>query len=430
MPSKPPTPTAHTAPALWPRRHVLAAATAALGGLALGPWARPAHAAQTSNALVFPRDLGSHNDFDIEWWYLTGYLNVPNSDTPLGVQVTFFRKRIASAAALTQQLAAKHLVFAHAAIAVPPAMKGYTAQLRHSQRTARWNGADTPPADAGASVGASVGTPVGAAAYPRAWASARTMDVGIVNTEGAWRMRALDAETFEAQVHSGAPPSDQLPATAAPYNAQDFALQLRATATQAPILQGKQGLSQKGPNPHESSWYTTHAQLALNATVTIDGQRHTLTGRGWLDHEWSHGFMPSGANGWDWVGFNFDDGSALTAFQLRGAQSTVIWAGGSWRDASGHTDSLSPSDVQFIAQTSWQSPRTGTPYPVQWQLRTPQGLFGIRPVMPDQELDSRQSTGTVYWEGLCALHRLDTPDQPRVAWGYLEMTGYGQAIEL
>jgi predicted secreted hydrolase len=67
---------------------------------------------------------------------------------------------------------------------------------------------------------------------------------------------------------------------------------------------------------------------------------------------------------------------------------------------------------------------------VQWQLRTPQGLFGIRPVMPDQELDSRQSTGTVYWEGLCALHRLDTPDQPRVAWGYLEMTGYGQAIEL
>jgi predicted secreted hydrolase len=44
-----------------------------------------------------------------------------------------------------------------------------------------------------------------------------------------------------------------------------------------------------------------------------------------------------------------------------------------------------------------------------------------------QELDSRSSTGTVYWEGLSDL--LDAQGQ-RVGRGYLEMTGYAKRIVL
>ena len=47
--------------------------------------------------------------------------------------------------------------------------------------------------------------------------------------------------------------------------------------------------------------------------------------------------------------------------------------------------------------------------------------------MDNQELDSRQSTGAIYWEGLSELfdgkHQL-------LGRGYLEMTGYGSPLRL
>ena len=99
---------------------------------------RPANA----QPLRFPRDLGAHLDADIEWWYLTGYLHEAGAtidDTPHGFQITFFRKRIPSTQALSQQLTAKHLLFAHAALTWSPNVQTSPA-LRHDQRMARWNG--------------------------------------------------------------------------------------------------------------------------------------------------------------------------------------------------------------------------------------------------------------------------------------------------
>jgi hypothetical protein len=50
-----------------------------------------------------------------------------------------------------------------------------------------------------------------------------------------------------------------------------------------------------------------------------------------------------------------------------------------------------------------------------------------QPLMNDQELDSRMSTGAVYWEGASELHRGRVS---RVGRGYLEMTGYVAPIRL
>jgi predicted secreted hydrolase len=64
---------------------------------------------------------------------------------------------------------------------------------------------------------------------------------------------------------------------------------------------------------------------------------------------------------------------------------------------------------------------------VQWQVHTPAGSHRVRALLDTQELDSRQSTGTVYWEGLSEL--LD--DQgARVGLGYLEMTGYAAPLRM
>jgi len=52
--------------------------------------------------------------------------------------------------------------------------------------------------------------------------------------------------------------------------------------------------------------------------------------------------------------------------------------------------------------------------------------FETRPLMNDQELDSRASTGSVYWEGASTLLEGDRP----AGRGYLEMTGYVAPMKL
>ena len=50
----------------------------------------------------------------------------------------------------------------------------------------------------------------------------------------------------------------------------------------------------------------------------------------------------------------------------------------------------------------------------------------LEPLMDDQELDSRASTGTIYWEGA-----VTASERGRAAGrGYLELTGYGKPVRL
>jgi len=136
------------------------------------------------------------------------------------------------------------------------------------------------------------------------------------------------------------------------------------------------------------------------------------------------------AVGWDWIGMNLFDGSALTAFRLRDKSGAALWDGGSFR-RSGRADAgasiFERGDTVFQALRFWKSARTQTSYPVEWLVRTPGGDYRARAVLDDQELDSRSSTGAIYWEGLCELFD-DT--QRRVGRGYLEMTGYAKPLVL
>jgi predicted secreted hydrolase len=79
------------------------------------------------------------------------------------------------------------------------------------------------------------------------------------------------------------------------------------------------------------------------------------------------------------------------------------------------------------AARAWMSPATRTRYPVEWAVDTPAGRFTVRALLDAQELDSRASTGAIYWEGLSEL--LDERGT-RVGLGYLEMTGYAARLAL
>ena len=50
----------------------------------------------------------------------------------------------------------------------------------------------------------------------------------------------------------------------------------------------------------------------------------------------------------------------------------------------------------------------------------------LEPLLDDQELDSRGSVGTVYWEGAVRVRR----GSRTVGRGYLELTGYGAPLRI
>jgi predicted secreted hydrolase len=214
--------------------------------------------------------------------------------------------------------------------------------------------------------------------------------------------------------------SAQLPAT-------DFGLKLQFNETQPVLLQGKQGLSRKGPEEKQASYYYSQPQLATTGSLQVKGQSFEVTGKAWLDHEWSEELLHPSAVGWDWIGMNLIDGSALTAFRLRDKDGNAVWDGGSFRSANNELYTFSRGEVIFKPVRSWKSPLTQTSYPVEWMVRTPADFYTVKAVIDNQELDSRQSTGGIYWEGLSEL--MDSKGQ-RVGWGYLEMTGYAQPLRL
>jgi predicted secreted hydrolase len=342
--------------------------------------------------LQFPPDHGTHNDTRTEWWYLTGHAQDTRGRS-FGFQVTFFRSRVDGTQALTSRLAARQLLFAHAAITDLQGLK-----LWHDQRIARWNG-EAPAARVDGAV----------------FASTEDTDVAL----RGWRLLREADGGYRTRIQGN-----------------EIGIELRASPTQAILLQGDQGFSRKGPQPEQASFYVSHPQLAVSGVLRIGSERFTLQeGRAWLDHEWSEAILHPEAVGWDWVGMNLINGDSLTAFQLRRADGSSLWAGGSYRRAAdqaqviaqGPAARFQPDALSFEPLRQWTSPSTRTRYPVAWRLRTPTGVFTVQALVDAQELDSRASTGTVYWEGLSDL--LNEAGQ-RVGRGYLEMTGYGERLVL
>ncbi len=152
-----------------------------------------------------------------------------------------------------------------------------------------------------------------------------------------------------------------------------------------------------------------------------------MHGRAWLDHEWSETLLHPEAVGWDWIGINLDDGGALTAFQLRRADGSAVWAGGSYRAPGAAVQDFAAAALRFTAGRRWTSPATQASYPVQWRIATPAGTVDVEALLDAQELDSRATTGAIYWEGLSELR---DPGGRRIGLGYLEMTGYAAPLRL
>jgi predicted secreted hydrolase len=323
--------------------------------------------------LEFPADYGSHPDFRTEWWYVTGWLTTAQGES-LGFQITFFRAKPDIATDNPSAFTPRQLLIAHCAISDPK--RG------------------------------------------RLWQDQRIRRAGMGLAEAAVGDTQVFIDGWVLQRRSGA--------YFARIDAEEFSLELKFVETQAMMLNGEQGFSRKGPGTDAASHYYSLPHLRVSGRITRHAEATAVSGEAWLDHEWSSQYLDVQAVGWDWIGINLDDGAALMAFRIRGAQGEPRWAGGTLRSRDGQVHTLKPADVEFQPGAVWTSPRTGIAYPVQWLVRVAGRTLSLKPLLKDQENDTRLSTGAIYWEGAVRAYEGDA----LVGRGYLELTGYGEKLRL
>jgi predicted secreted hydrolase len=336
----------------------------------------PAFAPVTpGRALVFPGDYGAHPGFKTEWWYVTGWLKGADGK-PLGFQVTFFRSATGYGRDNPSAFAPRQLIIGHAALSDPARGK-----LAHDQRAAREGFG---------------------LAYSRVGGTDIRLD--------GWRMLRGADGSYQVSIKS-----------------PELNLELTLAPSQPLLAQGQNGYSRKGKDAANASYYYSEPQLKVSGLAGHGGAAPgKVEGTAWLDHEWSSQALDPDAAGWDWVGANLADGSALMAFQIRAKQGGKLWAHATLRDAQGKVTQFEPGQVSFTPQARWKSPRTGTVYPVATTIVTGGTSWQITPLQQDQELDSRRSTGALYWEGAVTISRDGAP----VGHGYLELVGYDRPMTL
>lgn len=348
----------------------LAAGVLALAAAAAEPPYAPVTA---DHALNFPDDFGSHPQFRMEWWYVTGWLRTEGGEA-LGFQVTFFRTRPDIDASNPSAFTPQQLLIAHCALSDPK-----RGRLWQDQRIRR----------------AGMGLAGAATGDTQVW-----MD--------RWSLKRT-AAAYLAKIE-----------------ADDFSLDLQLIPTQAILVNGHAGVSQKGPAPQQASYYYSLPHVQVTGSIARERRVDRVSGEAWFDHEWSSEYLDSQSTGWDWVGINLDDGAALMAFRIRGLNGEVRWAGGTLRSRAGQVEVLERKDIAFVPSREWRSLRTGISYPVQWRVHAGSRDIDLVPLLDDQENDTRLSTGAIYWEGAVQALEQGRP----VGRGYLELTGYGGRLQL
>ena len=326
----------------------------------------------------FPRDHGSHPEYRIEWWYITGHLR-DDEARRFGFQATFFRYALnTNATAEGTAFGTNQMYMAHMALTDVEGKR-----FLHEERLNRegWD------------------------------ASARTDDLDLKN--GNWSLRRTEGETMV--LSAGIQTEAQL--------------RLALEPAQPLVVFGKDGLSRKGADPSACSWYLTFPRLRVSGELEYNGRAIAVTGEAWMDHEISSSQLGREQVGWDWLSVRLDDGSAMMVYILRDAEgqpdphSTLAWV-----DAAGRLHHMDPSQFSWSSNGDWTSPETGITYPIDVRLQgtRPDGTpfdFEVRPLLRPQELDGRLG-GIAYWEGACDVR--DTTG--RVGEGYMELTGYQDSL--
>jgi predicted secreted hydrolase len=334
----------------------------------------------------FPRDHFSHPDYQTEWWYYTGNLHAADGHR-YGFELTFFRQgaQLSRAADKSEDDAWRpdQLYLAHLALSD---LDGH--MFYHSERLNR-----AGPGLAGAAL-----------SDARYW-------------NGNWEVRWTALATGKQHLSAVG---------------DRFVLQLDLEPEKPAIVHGRAGVSRKGPLPGQTSHYISFTRLAAAGRLQQKGVFVEVNGTAWMDHEFFTEPPDSDLAGWDWFAIQLKNNEELMLYRLLNKSGQVSrFSSGTYIDSEGRGHFLRAEDFSLKPGKTWQSPHSQAQYPIQWQIHVPSLQLDLieRTELDDQELWSSGSSSPSYWEGAVSYNGT-LRGNPISGVGYLEMTGYREAIQL
>jgi predicted secreted hydrolase len=334
---------------------------AAQGFAGLGEEATGFAAVVPGKAIAFPRDLGAHSDYRIEWWYVTANLEDAQGKR-YGVQWTLFRQALAPGAE-QDGFANQQVWMGHAALT---SAEGH----RFAEKLGRGG--------------------IGQAGVVAEPFSAWIDDWSFSSVEGA---KGLSATALSAK-------------------GDDFAYALSLKTSRAPVLQGEQGYSRKSERG-QASYYYSQPFFGVTGALTIDGREIAVTGKAWMDREWSSQPLAADQKGWDWFSLHLPGGEKLMLFQLRD-DTGGAFRSGSWIGSDGAVTPLATDDIVFTPRDRRRVAERELP--VTWTVEVKSR--GLKIDTAPLNAASWMGTAFPYWEGPLTFSGTHTGE------GYLEMTGY------
>lgn len=328
----------------------------------------------------FPRDHGSHDGYKTEWWYYTGHL-FSDDGREWGYELTFFRF---ATVPLAEQRQAKsrwypgQLYLAHLALS--------DVQGHHFQYWEKLNRAG-------------IGT-----------AGARTGSLDVWND--GWSARGLPDGGMA--LHA---------------TVDGFDLDLHLESPIPPVVHGTDGISKKGDGISNASHYYSLTRLLTKGTLTASGHPITVHGLTWMDHEFGSSQLSNQQVGWNWYALQLDNQTELMLYQMRNRNGTPDqYSSGTLVEGTKVTH-LTSRDFAVTASGTWTSPHSHGTYPMGWTIDVPGHALraDVQPLLRDQELVTRNSTGVTYWEGTCAV-KATVSGRPASGRAYVEMTGYADRL--
>ncbi len=316
--------------------NLLAQSFSGLGSTAEG-FANPA----PNTNFNFPLDHGPHNNYRIEWWYLTANLS-GEDQTPYGIQWTLFRT--ARSPNGGNGWLSNQIWFAHAAITTPN--EHFT-----TERFAR----------------------------------------------GGIGQAGVNSEPFEAWIDEWklvGKNFDELNLNAAGPN---FGYDMSLEAEGPLVFHGDKGYSVKS-SEGQASYYYSQPFFKMKGTLTLPEGDINVEGNAWLDREWSSQPLSENQLGWDWFSLSLDNGAKFMGFQLRQTDG-LNFSSSSWIEPDGSLTSYGYNE--FVAEPVKESNVYDKKIPTEWRLKLKDQNLDV--IVKALNPNSWMNLSIPYWEGPVAV---------------------------
>lgn len=326
---------------------------------------------------VFPEDHGAHPEYLTEWWYYTGNL-FSDDGRHFGYQFTFFRRAISDQFVESSESnwASNQIYLAHFAVTDTESNQHYVFD-QISRGSAGLAGTSIDP----------------------------LFSIWLKD----WEIVQLSENVF--QMNAGS---------------DDLEINLILTDLKGIIFHGDDGLSKKGSEIGNASYYFSQTRMETTGTIRISDEVFDVKGFSWMDHEFGTSTLGSDQIGWDWFSIQLDNNTEIMLFQIRQEDGSISdYSSGTIIFKDGNTENLGVNDFEFEVLDTWQTSDQIT-YPNQWIINIDQVnlQMEITPVMNDQEM----KLFFRYWEGAVRINGTLNGEEIS-GYGYVELTGYAQSMQ-